>query len=133
MFVEGGRDGPVDVDALDCPLMALGDAFGECGYAESEFFLKVLFLLASEELIEFEVVVGVAERIVLDVFEELRVDLIAVAELEEVLDAVEALVVVEHEEVLALLLLRHIPQPLQRVERSHSLFLPIQGLSPHQR
>lgn len=32
------------------------------------------------------------------------------------LNAVESLVVVEHEEVLILLLLGHVPQPVQRVE-----------------
>lgn len=32
------------------------------------------------------------------------------------LDAVESLVVVEHEEIFVLLLLGHVPQPVQRVE-----------------
>jgi hypothetical protein len=116
VLVEGGGNGAVDVDALESLLVALLHPLPEGRYALLQLLLVVLPLLAEEQLVQLETAPAVAQRVVLDVFQELGRELVLTAELEEVLNAVEPLVVVEHEEVLVLLLLRHVAQPVQGVE-----------------
>lgn len=110
MLVKGRRNGAIYVDTLQRPLVALLNAFRQSRNRLPQLLLVILPLLAKEELIQLETAASVAQRIILYIFEELRVELVLTAHLEEVLDAVEPLMVVEHEEVLALLLLRHVPQ-----------------------
>ena len=78
-------------------------------------FVVLLFPVIDEEFAEAKVVIAVAECIHLYIFEELGGELVLVAELEEMLNAIEPLVVVEHEEVLGLFFLRHVPQSVQGV------------------
>ena len=80
-------------------------------------FVVLLFPVIDEEFAEAKVVIAVAECIHLYIFEELGGELVLVAELEEMLNAIEPLVVVEHEEVLGLLFLRHVPESIQGVVR----------------
>ena len=117
VLVEGVGDGPVDVDALHDLEVGLLDLLVERADHVVQFLLVVLLLaLPEEQLVQREVLVAVAQCVHFDALQELRGELVLRPELEEVLDAVESLVVVEHEEVLVLLLLGHVPQPVQRVE-----------------
>lgn len=115
MLVKSRRNSPIYVDTLQRPLVTLLNAFRQRRYRLPQLLAVILPLLAKEELIQLETAASVTQRVILYIFEEFRVELVLTAHLEEVLDAVEPLMIVEHEEILALLLLRHVPQSLQRV------------------
>lgn len=80
-------------------------------------FLVGVLRLIEEEFVELEVFagVGVAQRVRLDVFQEVARELGRVVQLEQVLDAPELFVVSEHEKILVLLVFRQILEPVQGV------------------
>lgn len=95
--------------------MAFLYSFSQCSNTLLQLFLVVLPLLANKKLVQLESSSSIAKCVIFYASKKLWSESVLVAHFEEVLNSVEAFVVIEHVEVLVLLLLWHVSEAVKRI------------------
>lgn len=116
MFIKSIRNGFVDIHIINNFLIDLFDSMVKMYFSILYVFLLVVHRLAEKQFVKLEIFLfSVSKSVRFDVLKKLSREFIIVSKVKEMLNTIKILMIVHHENVLILSLLRNVLQSIERI------------------